>query len=162
LVRRTGEEINAVRRELAHMEECGMVKKEKRGNRLYYWFREDYLFYADLIRLVAKTTGLGREIIKNRNKLGKLGMVMFSEKFVKHEQREEKGVDLLVVGEQVVMPELAALVRQEEARRGKEVNYAVMSAEELKFRRGRQDPFLLSILLGSRVVVWGDEGQLLG
>ncbi len=41
LVRRANEEINAVRRELAHLEKCGVVKKEPRGNRLYYWFRTD-------------------------------------------------------------------------------------------------------------------------
>jgi len=40
LVRSTQEEINAVRRELAHMETSGMVNKETRGNRLYYWFKK--------------------------------------------------------------------------------------------------------------------------
>ena len=67
LVRKTGEEINAVRRELARMELVGMVKKEPRGNRLYYWFRHDYIYFADLLSLVAKTTGLGAAIIKNKN-----------------------------------------------------------------------------------------------
>jgi predicted nucleotidyltransferase len=161
LVRRTSEEINAVRRELAHMEKCGMVRKEKRGNRLYYWFRDDYLFYDNLVKLVAKTTGLGKEIVKGRNRLGKLTLVMLSGRFVAGKERKDKAVDLLVVGDQVVMPELAAIVRKEEARREQEINYTVMSEEEFRFRKGRQDPFLISILTGSRVVIWGDEGQLL-
>src|SRR3989344_4747479 len=72
LVRRTDEEINAVRRELARMERLGMVKKEPRGNRLYYWFRKDYLFYGDLLSLVAKSTGIGEALLKNRNKLGRI------------------------------------------------------------------------------------------
>ena len=41
LVRLAGEEINAVRRELARMEERGLVKKERRANRLYYEFQKD-------------------------------------------------------------------------------------------------------------------------
>lgn len=162
LVRRTDEEINAVRRELAHMEQAGMVKKEQRGNRLYYWFRNDYLFYEDLLKMVVKTTGLGKEIIKDRNRLGKITWVVFSGRFVKRRERTGNSVDMLVVGEQVVMPELAALVRKEEAHRGGEINYTVMSEEEFKFRKNRQDPFLMAILLGSRVTVWGDESQLLG
>ena len=71
LVRLTGEEINAVRRELKRMEDRGMVKKEPRGNRLYYHFNKSYAYYQDLISLVAKTTGLGVAIIKHKNKLGR-------------------------------------------------------------------------------------------
>ena len=68
---------------------------------------------------------------------------------------------LLVVGD-VVLPELAALVRKEESIRGKEINYTVMSREELEFRKKRRDPFLLGILSGSRVMIIGDEEVLVG
>src|SRR3990167_2253590 len=72
LVRRTNEEINAVRRELARMEEAGMVRKEPRGNRLYYWTRPDYPFFPELLNMICKTTGLGLAIRKNRGKVGKI------------------------------------------------------------------------------------------
>ena len=36
IVRKVDEEINAVRRELAHMEAAGMVSKEQRANRLFF------------------------------------------------------------------------------------------------------------------------------
>jgi len=162
LVRRTAEEINAVRRELARMEVVGMVKKEPRGNRLYYWFRQDYLFFADLLSLVAKTTGLGAALIKNRSKLGRVSLMMLSGRFVRHQARKDPDeVDLLVVGE-VVMPELAGLVHAEETRRGLTINYTPMTEDELKFRRTRKDPFLQGILLNSRCVILGDEQDLTG
>ena len=72
LVRRTNDEINAVRRELAFLEGKGILHKEKRANRVYYFLSKDYPYYYDLLRLAAKTTGLGSEIIKNRAKLGKI------------------------------------------------------------------------------------------
>lgn len=159
LVRRTEEEINAVRRELAHMESCGMVKKEPRGNRLYYWFRKDYLFYPELCQMVAKTAGLGAVILKNKAKLGKISFVMFSGKFVLRLPRKPEEVDLLVVGE-VVMPELAALVKEEEGHRDQEINYTVMAQEEFEFRKRRRDPFLMGILAGSRVMIVGGEEEL--
>jgi hypothetical protein len=162
LVRRTDEEINAVRRELARMEIVGMVKKEPRGNRLYYWFRKDYIYYADLLSLVAKNTGLGAAIVKNRSKLGKVTLAMLSSRFVRHEPKKNPDeVDLLVVGD-VNLPELASIVRAEETVRGQTINYTPMSDEELKFRRSRRDPFLLSILTGGRVIILGDELDLVG
>ncbi|MAG59910.1 hypothetical protein CMO96_03935 [Candidatus Woesebacteria bacterium] len=159
LVRRTSEEINAVRRELARMEEAGMVKKEPRGNRLYYWFRVEYGFFPELLRLVAKTTGLGFAIRKNRGKLGKVNFVMFSGEFVRHAEKKDKDkVDILVVGD-VVLPELANLVRAEEAKRQIEINYTPMTKDEFQFRKSRRDPFVLGILTSSRVVILGDEEE---
>lgn len=160
LVRRTGEEINAVRRELAHMENAGMVKKEPRGNRLYYWFNKNYLFYPELAQMVAKTTGLGAEIIKNRNKIGKLNFVMFSGRYVERRETKQNEIDILVVGE-VVLPELAALIRAEEARAKREINYTVMTPEEFQFRKRRKDPFLLEILAGTRIMIVGSEEDLI-
>lgn len=159
LVRRTSEEINAVRRELAHLEKAGIVKKEARGNRLYYWPRKDYSFYNDLCSMVSKTTGIGQEFLKNRAKLGKISFVCFSLKFIKRMPRTADEVDILVVGE-VVLPELAALIRSEETKRGAEINYTVMANDEFDFRKKRRDPFLMGILTGSKVMIIGDEVEL--
>ncbi|MEK7504120.1 MAG: hypothetical protein AAB550_01270 [Patescibacteria group bacterium] len=160
LVRRVDEEINAVRRELLHLEEAGVVKKEQRGNRLYYWFRKDYPLYQDLLSMIAKTTGLGYALLKNKSKLGHLNIVMFSGKFVRHEPRKKPDdVDVLVVGE-VNINELNALIHEEEQKRGATINYTPMTTEELKFRRTRRDPFLLSILTNSRFLIVGDEEDL--
>lgn len=162
LVRRSGEEINAVRRELARMERIGMAKKEPRGNRLYYWFRHDYVFYDDLLGLVAKTTGLGAALLKARARLGSVKLIMLSARFVKHQPRKNPDdVDMLIVGT-VALPELSTIVKAEEERREQSINYTPMTDEELKFRRTRRDPFLLSILTSSRIIVYGDEEDLVG
>ena len=159
LVRRTQEEINAVRRELARMEEAGMVKKETRGNRLYYWFREDYSYYTELLHLVNKATGLGFAIRKNRGKLGKINFVVFSGEFVRHLERvNPEQVDVLVVGD-VVLPELSNLIKQEELRRKLEINYTPITKQEFEFRKTRRDPFILGILAGSRVMIVGQETE---
>ena len=159
LTRLAEEEINAVRRELKRLDKRGLLKSEARGNRLYYYLNPTYDFYEDLLSLVSKSTGLGGDIRKNRVKLGKIKFAMVSGKFIRHKQRQASDVDLLVVGD-VVLPELAALVRKEEARRETEINYTVMTQEEFLFRKNRRDPFLLGILSKSRVMVIGDEEGL--
>lgn len=159
LTRSIAEEINAVRRELNHLDIKGVLKSEKRGNRLYYFLNPSYDFYEDLMSLVAKSTGLGGDIRKNKNKLGKIKFAMLSGKFVRRKDRGKNDVDLLVVGE-VVLPELALLVRREEEERKIEVNYTVMKQDEFLFRKERRDPFLLGILSKSRVMIIGDEEGL--
>ena len=161
IVREIGEEINAVRRELDNLEKNAVLKKEPRGNRVYYWVRTDYPLFGDLVAIVAKSTGLGRAIIDNRNKIGKVSYVMFSGSFARGKARKkEDNVDILVVGE-IVLPELATLIRGQESKGGKEINYTVMSKEEFEFRKKRRDPFLQGILLDSRTMIIGDEEELI-
>jgi hypothetical protein len=160
IVRRVSEEINAVRRELAHMEKAGMVSKEPRANRLFYAFRKEYSLYYELMELVGKTSGLGWDIIKSRAKLGKMKFAMISGRYLRGlQKRSTTDVDLLVVGS-IVLPELAQLVKNEEVRREREINYTVMTEDEFAFRKRRRDPFVLSILEGSRVMIVGDEEEL--
>lgn len=160
IVREVGEEINAVRRELERLEEAGILKKEPRGNRVYYFLRHDYPLYGDIISIISKATGLGRVLIDSKSKLGKVAFIMFSGKFARRKPRKKDDeVDILVVGE-IVLPELASVIRAYESKLGREINYTVMSREELDFRKKRRDPFLQSILSGSRTMIIGDEEEL--
>ncbi|MBI3342957.1 hypothetical protein HY032_02280 [Candidatus Gottesmanbacteria bacterium] len=160
IVRKVDEEINAVRRELAHMEKGGLVTKEQRANRLFYTFRKDYPLYYELIELIGKTSGLGWDILKHRPKLGKIKFAMLSGRFLRGlSKRGPSDVDLLVVGT-VVLPELGQVVKLEETKRGRELNYTVMTEEEFNFRKRRRDPFVIGILTGSRVMIVGDEEEL--
>jgi len=162
MVREIGEEINAVRRELAHLEKAKILKKETRANRLYYSFRQDYPLYFELLELINKTDGIGKEILKQRAKLGKLKLVMLSGRLVRGKERGADEVDLLVVGDDLVLPQLAQIVRAEEVRRDREINYTVMTEKEFQFRKKRRDPFILKILSSSRVMIIGDEEELVG
>jgi len=160
LVRRTGDEINAVRRELQFLEKKGILTREPRANRVYYSLSKNYSFYFDLLRLASKNVGLGAEIIKNKVKLGRIKFAMFSGKFARGIKKEPDEVDLIVVGT-VVLPELALLIRDEEKRIGREINYTVMTEEEFEFRKNKRDPFIITILQGSRVMLLGDEENML-
>lgn len=160
LVRRTTDEINAVRRELAFLEKKGILVKEPRANRVYYSLSKNYSFYFDLLRLGSKNIGLGAEILKNKVKLGKIKYAMFSGRFLRKMKDQPDEVDLLIVGN-VVLPELALLIREEERRLATEINYTVMTDEEFDFRKKKRDPFIVTILSSSRVMLIGDEETML-
>lgn len=160
IVRRVDEEINAVRRELARMEKNGAVTSEWRANRRLYRFRKDYVFYHQLLGLVAKSIGLGGNIIKNRARLGRIKFAFLSTRFLKGGAAGAEDVDLLVVG-QIILPELQAIVADEQARREAEINYSFMDEAEFQFRVRRRDPFILRVLVQPKVMLVGDEEDLL-
>lgn len=160
IVRRVGEEINAVRRELLRMEKHSMVSSEWRANRRLYRFRKDYLFYPQLLGFVAKTTGLGGAIVKNKGSLGKIKYVMIAQRFLKNKPASPDDVDLLVVG-QIVLPSLQSIVADEQVKRPAEINYSVMDEGEFNFRVKRRDPFILRVLLQPKIMILGDEEELL-
>lgn len=159
-VRRTGDEINAVRRELQFLDKRGVLTREPRANRVYYSLNKSYPFYYDLLELGSKTIGLGNDFLKNRAKLGKIKFAMFSGAFIRRVKNNPDDIDFMVVGT-VVLPELAVLVRNEEARLGREINYTAMTEDEFRFRKKRNDPFLGAILNASRVMLVGDEEAML-
>src|SRR4030043_2254188 len=113
LVRAISEQINAVRAELARLEKAGMVTSENRANRKFFGFKKDYLFQPELANIIAKASGLGGDIVSERNKLGKIKYAALSTGFVRRRPVGASDVDLLIVGN-VVLPQLAALVKKEE------------------------------------------------
>lgn len=158
LTRMINEEINAVRRELDRLLECGLIKSEQRGNRLYYSLNKRYLFFQELQQIVAKSTGLGRKLRRLRRKLGTIDYAMFSGRFIRGLKPVRDEVDILIIGD-VVLSELEALMKEEQARINRELNYAVFSLEEFEFRKARRDPFVMEILYDSRVMVIGSEDE---
>lgn len=152
------EEINAVRRELDRMMGFGLLKSEQRGNRLYYRLNPKYLFYQELRQMVAKTSGLGEQILKLRRKLGTLQFVMFSSQFALGEEVKHGEVDVLVVGD-VVLSELEVLIKGAQERLGREINYTVFDSNEFIFRKTRRDPFVMDVLMNGRVMIIGSESE---
>lgn len=159
ITREIDEEINAVRRELDRMLGAGMLKSEKRGNRLYYYLNKSYDFYPELLRLAVKSSGLGKEIKKARKEIGGPKFVTFSTKFAQYKNRAHDEVDILMVGD-IKMQSLQPLIKKEEKLRGHEINYTTMTTEEFEFRKTRRDPFVNEILSGGVIMVIGDEDAL--
>ena len=82
LTRLTKEKLNSIRRELQNLKEAGILESEWRGNRLFYRINKKNPFYQEILAMVMKTKGLGGNLIKFRQKLGKIKFVIFSGRFV--------------------------------------------------------------------------------
>ena len=159
LTRATGEKLNSVRRELKNLESAGLLKSEWRGNKLFYRANIESPLFQDVLSMILKTKGLGKHVIDARHKLGKIKFAFFTGRYARNTQTDKEMIDLLVVGE-VIFPEIGALVRQEEKKRKKEINYTVMKQDDFRFRKEKKDPFLIDILTQGRIMIIGDDQQM--
>lgn len=156
IARKVGTEINAVRRELLRLSRAGVVKKEPRGNRLYYRLREFSPFYNDLFNFVNKEGGLSQKILERWDSLGNLKLVILLKPYLWGRLPSSSHVDLLLVGK-ADLSKLDQLIKDEEKVLGREINYSVLTEEEFEFRKKRKDPFVIKLLLTPRILVFGDE-----
>jgi DNA-binding transcriptional ArsR family regulator len=156
ITRRVGAEINAVRRELSRLRGAGFLKKTPRGNKVFYSVKGDFIFYDELLGMVAKETGIGKAILEKKEDLGKINFAMLARAFVKGRISKPSEVDLLLVGK-ISTPLISKLVEQEQQRRGHEINFTVLTPEEFDFRKRRKDPFILDVLSQPRIVLLGNE-----
>ncbi len=159
LTRLTKSKLNSVRRELENLKQAGILGSEWRANKLFYWVNKKHCFFQEILSLVLKTKGLGKELVKNRQKLGKIKFIVFSGGFARNLIPQEKEIDILIIGK-VVLPELSALIKAEEKLRGREINYTVMDEKEFSFRKKNRDPFLTKVLLQGRLMIIGDEQEM--
>jgi len=65
-------------------------------------------------------------------------------------------VDLFIVGD-VNLDILQNIVKEEESKTGREINYSVMSSQEFVNRKRTNDTFIYKILTQSRTMLIGDE-----
>ncbi|MBU0709078.1 winged helix-turn-helix domain-containing protein [Patescibacteria group bacterium] len=156
ICRYTGEEINAVRRELNRLKNIGLLTSSPKGNRLYYQLDRSFEFYPEILRLVAKTLGVGKAIIERANDLGNITFAMLAQPFIDGRQPASHDVDLLIVG-RVRVKLLEEIIRDSESEHQREINYSVMTVAEFDFRKKRNDSFILKVLAQPQIMLIGNE-----
>ncbi|MFW6109847.1 MAG: winged helix-turn-helix domain-containing protein [Patescibacteria group bacterium] len=159
ITRAVDTEINAVRRELANLEDLGLVKKWRRGNRLYYKTNSDHPLYIPLLDLVCHESGLGRLILKHKRKLGKLKYAYMARALPMGRIAEEDEIDLVLIGE-VHIEILRQYVHKAEKKHGHEINYTVLTKDEFTALKDRDDYFVRKLLTMPRIMLLGDEEDL--
>lgn len=154
-VREFDEEINAVRRELERMEAVDLLITERKGNRKYFRLNKDFTFFEELLGMVYKTFGLGGEIISKAEKLGNIKFAMLTQGFTHGKHVGSHAMDLVVVGEDMDVKELDALVNKEEKRIGKDIHYTVLTSLDLQTRKRRRDAFIQELMQQDKVMLIG-------
>lgn len=153
------ERINSVREALISLVSRGIVNQERRGRKILFQADQNSQYYDELLRIVAKNIGLGKRIIKEKMRLGKIKTAFLTSNFYTFADHNENEIDLFVVGA-ISLAELAKICAEEGEKLQREINYSVMTLEEYGFRRKNKDPFLSKILQKNRLILVGKEEYL--
>ena len=149
----TGENINAVRRELANLAEFGIIRGERKGNQQYYTVNPDHFLYTDLQRIFLKTEG-APGMIRDALSGEPVTCMFVYGSFAKGTSGEKSDIDLFLIGD-ISEDRLIPVVHDCEERLGREINYTLMTEEEFSRRKVSGDPFVTNIMREEKIFLIG-------
>ncbi len=166
-------QLSAVRRELENLETLDLLESrqggdeesenglsEEKGNkndRKYFKANRSFVLFNEIRELILKGQILCERAFTDKlKKQGTIRLLILSGLFMNDTQAS---VDMLIVGN-FDKNKVAKLVRELEEELVTEVNYAVLSEDEFKYRRQVTDVFLYSVLEGKKIVVIDERGYL--
>jgi len=159
-------QLNAVRRELENLETMGLLTSHQgvddefvggRTDKKFFQANRDFILFSEIKELIIKAQILcEKDFTDKLKKLGSIKLLILSGLFIND---KEAPVDMLIVGD-FSKDKVAKLVKELEEELVNEVNYAVLSEEEFRYRQQVTDVFLYSVLESKKVIVIDERGYM--
>ncbi|MCL4392630.1 hypothetical protein M1145_00610 [Patescibacteria group bacterium] len=157
IVRKTDEEINAVRRILKDFESINFLKSEKNSNRLYYTVNQTHIYFNDLSSLINKEFGVGERILKHKAKIGNIKIAFLTSTFMEGKRKNKEDLELIIVGEIIDEEYLNKLVSEGEKEIGREINYTYMTLMDFSKAKNGADSTMRNIIYNRKIILIGNE-----
>jgi predicted nucleotidyltransferase len=138
-----------VSRELARLEQEGLLRSETEGRQLYYSVNRGYPYLKPVFALLQGSVGIQPTLRHALQAVDGIRSAWLFGSFAKNEADGASDIDVLIVGKPD-QTELAAEIRQTEKTLRREINYTVLTSKELKRRLQKIDPFVTDIWNGKR------------
>jgi uncharacterized protein len=148
-----------VSREMAKLEELGILRSKRNGNLKHFQTNQECPFFDELKGLVLKTSGVAGRILASLERLPGIEFAFIYGSYAKGEEKADSDVDLLIIGD-VDMDRLDSNLEKLEKMLGREINYVFYSMKELKDKRKAKNGFLMDVLSGKKIMMIGTENGL--
>lgn len=155
LTRAIGAQINAVRNELGHLLNIGVIhvvenKEDDSSQKKFYALNTESLLVSELRALFIKAQIMVEQSFTERLlKVGPISYFALTGFFVSDESTP---VDLIAIGS-FQKEKFSTLIRAFEKEIGREIRYTTMTEKEFRYRRDVTDRFLYAILDARKMVV---------
>jgi predicted nucleotidyltransferase len=159
IVRKTGKNINSIRRELQKLEGIGLLRSEAEGNMKYYTVNRKMSIYDELKKIFLKTEGIGNVLKDNLTKLGEINVALIYGSFAKGEEQLSSDIDIMIVGD-VNEKKLIRAIRGLEENLSREINYTTFSLREFKSKLRKKDPFISNVMKEDKIMIIGNVHEL--
>jgi len=167
LVKISGMQLNSIRRELGNLENLGIIEEHKNYKapdeftnkikcnlpirRKYFRLNKDFLLLKEIECLIIKSKLLlEKKLIDRLNNLGEIKKLILTGIFT---GVKKSSIDILIIGDNIEGKRVSELIDKFGHYVNRDINYAVLSEEEYKYRWGIKDKFLFSILDQEKIVI---------
>jgi len=157
IARLTKENTNAVRRELKNLIDVGIIKREEKGNMIFYEINKTSPLYEPLKTIFMRTESLGKhlkEALKNKN----TKYVLVYGSFASGRETEKSDIDLLIVGV-IKQSDIIDAISGFERKMLREVNYIIWTEKEFEKRIKENHHLLADIIKNPVIMIIGDEDE---
>jgi predicted nucleotidyltransferase len=161
LIRDAGTGSGAAQRELARLEDSGLIVARRIGNQKHYQANAASPLYSELRNIVLKTVGLAeplrdalRPVASNIRAAFVFGSV------AKAADKAGSDIDLMVVSDKLSYGDVFGAVDKLSRTLGRNVNPTVYSAAEFSKRAKNENAFITRVLEGPKLWVIGTENDL--
>jgi len=141
-------------RELAGLARDGFLRAEHEGRQLYYSINRDYPYLKAVFGMLQGSVGVEPILRQALKRIPGIQSSWLYGSFAKNEADAASDIDVLIIGrpDQV---QLASVVRKVEKTLRREINYTVLTSQELKRRLAARDAFLAGVWNGKRIELTG-------
>ncbi len=159
IARQIEEKYNSTRMELNNLEEISILISRKDGNQRYFKINKANLIYPDLKNIYLKTSGVGNAIRNSLDKIGDIQFCFIYGSYARHTEKADSDLDIFIIGE-VDENKLIPVINSIETKINREINYILYTTEEFQNRKERNDKFVMNVLEGEKIMLFGDETQI--
>lgn len=151
----------AVQRELARLEQSGLVTVRRLGTQKHYQANPDSPLFAELCAIARKTAGLAEPLREALAPLAERIVAAFVYgSIAKRQDTASSDIDLMVVSDSLTYAEVFDALEPVQVKLARTVNPTVYSRKELAQRLKKRNAFVTRMLAQPRVWVIGSENDL--
>lgn len=161
LIGLTGAGSGAVQRELARLEQSGLVTVRRVGAQKHYQANPESPLFDELCGIARKTVGLAEPLRKALASLApKIAAAFVYGSVARKADTASSDVDLMVVSDDVTYADVFGLLESVSAELRRTVNPTVYTRKELTKRIKEANPFVTRVLAQPKVWIYGSEDEL--
>lgn len=151
----------AIQREIARLEESGLVTARRQGARKHYQANPDSPLYGELVGIARKTVGLAGPLREALAPLAKrIAAAFVYGSVAKGQDTARSDIDLMVLSDKLDHAEVFRALEPLGARLGRPVNPTVVTRRELAKRLKSGSTFVKRVLEQPKIWVIGSENEL--
>ena len=161
LIAMAGAGSGAVQREVARLEQSGLVTVRRIGSQKHYQANPDAPLFDELVGIARKTVGLAeplRDALKPLASQIEAAFVFGS--VAKREDTAKSDIDLLVVSDKLSYADLYGALEPVVAKLRRTINPQVYTRKELQRRVKEKNAFITRVLEQPKVWIFGSEDEL--